>query len=118
MGRVDVDRMDLVKYPGWRDVEWSYVDLEPGDCVYIPYQWYHQVTAAPVRTINVHVWYFRPMRFDNQSCEGQAPSPLPTFADCSWGYEPPEGFHPHLGRIRHTGKKPTSCRKARARAEI
>lgn len=95
MGGIDVDRMDLIKrlelytkiacsvrYPGWREVEWSYADLEPGDCrepkriaskslcevftsrtsgrgasettVYAPR--YHQVTAYPGRSINVHVW--------------------------------------------------------------
>ncbi|CAJ1438617.1 unnamed protein product [Effrenium voratum] len=54
--RIDVDKVDLIKYPGWRDVKWSYADLRPGDCIYIPYQWYHQVTAKPGRSINVHVW--------------------------------------------------------------
>ncbi|CAE8628905.1 unnamed protein product [Polarella glacialis] len=78
MGDIDVDRMDLIKYPGWRDVKWSYVDLKPGDCVYIPYQWYHQVTARPGRSINVHIWYWRPKRFDSKSCQADPSlSPLP-----------------------------------------
>eukprot|EP00971_Amphidinium_carterae_P303205 6024657-Amphidinium_carterae.1 len=61
-GRLDIDKMDLVKYPGWSTVDWSYADLAAGDCLYIPYQWYHQVTAAPVRSINVHIWYWRPSK--------------------------------------------------------
>ena len=42
-GRIDVDKVDLVKFPKWKDVEWWYVDLDAGDCVYIPSNWYHQV---------------------------------------------------------------------------
>ncbi|CAJ1396395.1 unnamed protein product [Effrenium voratum] len=105
--RIDVDKVDLIKYPGWRDVKWSYADLRPGDCIYIPYQWYHQVTAKPGRSINVHVWYWRPAAFDAESCKsGAGPT---TFADCSWGYEPKKG---HLGKVQKGGKKPTKCKKA------
>lgn len=91
-GKIDVDRVDLIKYPGWKDVQWSYVDLEPGDCVYIPFQWYHQVTAHPGRSINVHVWYWRPKKFDSKSC-GNKDDPPPRFSDCTWGYEPSDGGH-------------------------
>merc|ERR1712196_417982 len=59
-GRIDVDAVDLIKYPKWANVEWWYADLEAGDCLYIPSNWYHQVTATPERSINVHVWYWRP----------------------------------------------------------
>lgn len=104
MGKLDVDRVDLLRFPGWRDVEWSYVDLAPGDCVYIPFQWYHQVTAAAGRSINVHTWYWRPETFDARSCA--EPVAAPTLADCTWGYEPPEGHH---GVKRRGGKPPTAC---------
>mmetsp|Transcript_182454 Transcript_182454/g.578190 ORF Transcript_182454/g.578190 Transcript_182454/m.578190 type:complete len:292 (+) Transcript_182454:423-1298(+) len=109
MGNLDVDSVDLINYPGWSDVQWSYVDLQPGDCVYIPYQWYHQVTAEPGRSINVHVWYWRPAKFDAASCAADAALAVsPTFADCSFGYEPPGG---HLGVIPKGGrsKPPTRC---------
>ncbi|CAE7941804.1 unnamed protein product [Symbiodinium necroappetens] len=86
MGKIDVDKMDLVKYPGWVDVQWSYADLHPGDCLYIPFQWYHQVTAQKGRSINVHVWYWRPAAFNATSCDKE--QAVTTFADCSWGYEP------------------------------
>jgi len=109
MGKIDVDRMNLKKYPGWRDVEWSYVDLMPGDCVYIPYQWYHQVSAAPIRSINIHVWYWRPKHFDAKSCSTNS-GPPPSFSDCSWGYEPSGG---HLGAVEKGGKKPTRCKQGK-----
>eukprot|EP00435_Cladocopium_sp_Y103_P018915 s1117_g4.t1 len=112
MGRIDVDRMDLIKYPGWKDVKWSHADLKPGDCLYIPYQWYHQVTAHPGRSINVHVWYWRPAKFDGTSCEQAAP---PTFADCTWGWEPKKG---HLGKLQKGWPKPTKCRAKRGSKEL
>mmetsp|Transcript_140886 Transcript_140886/g.270281 ORF Transcript_140886/g.270281 Transcript_140886/m.270281 type:complete len:358 (-) Transcript_140886:72-1145(-) len=119
MGKLDVDRVDLLKYPGWQDVNWTYADLEPGDCVYIPYQWYHQVTAWPGRSINVHVWYWRPQRFNVKNCQKQeqdAKAEPVAFADCTWGYEPPQGSHPHLGVVRKHGKPPTKCKKAKPKA--
>lgn len=111
--RLDAQRMDLIKHPGWVDVRWSYVDLEPGDCVYIPFQWYHQVTAKPGRSINVHIWYWRPERFLENSCafdgEAMPEGPAPVLADCSWGYEPPDG---HLGKVGgKQRKKHTMCQR-------
>merc|ERR1712129_633331 len=88
-GLIDVERMDLIKYPGWMEVEWSYVDLMPGDCLYIPFQWYHQVTAEPVRSINIQIWYWRPAKFNTQQCAAaENDKSVPSFAQCTWGYEP------------------------------
>eukprot|EP00795_Rhopilema_esculentum_P017207 gene17207-8752_t len=36
---VDVDKVDFVKYPGLREVEYFEANMEEGDCLYIPYQW-------------------------------------------------------------------------------
>jgi hypothetical protein len=33
-------RVDFVKYPGLAKVEYHYVEMQPGDCLYIPYGWY------------------------------------------------------------------------------
>ena len=32
-------RVDFVKYPGLAKVEYHYVEMQPGDCLYIPYRW-------------------------------------------------------------------------------
>lgn len=32
-------RVDLVKYPSLKDVEYFNVTMEPGDCLFIPYKW-------------------------------------------------------------------------------
>lgn len=113
MGGVNASAMDLVKYPGWTDVDWSYTDLGPGDCLYIPFQWYHQVSAAPQRSINIHVWYWRPNKFDASSCEKKDDIETPSFADCSWGYEPQKGGH--LGSAKD--KKSTKCKISNKKAE-
>lgn len=119
MGKLDIDKMDLIKYPGWSKVKWSYVDLVPGDCLYLPYQWYHQVTAEPMRSINVHLWYFRPKTFDSKSCEGDAGAAAyienPTaLSDCTWGYEPRQG---NVGFKEKKGKKPTVCKTSAVKKE-
>ena len=36
LGSLDMDSalsvIDSTRYPGWKDVKWSYADLKPGDC--------------------------------------------------------------------------------------
>merc|ERR1712061_848882 len=95
---VDVDKMDLVRYPGWSDIDWYYADLEPGDCMYIPFQWYHQVTAAPMRSINVHMWFGMPDDLDDKGCDNSANANLRTFAEGTWTWS-------------RENDKPTKCRK-------
>ena len=33
-------RVDFVKYPSLKDVEYFNVTMEPGDCLFIPYKWW------------------------------------------------------------------------------
>lgn len=33
-------RVDFVKYPSLKDVEYYNVTMEPGDCLFIPYKWW------------------------------------------------------------------------------
>jgi len=106
--KLDVDSIDLTKTPRWSEVDWWYADLEPGDCLYLPFQWYHQVTAHAGRTINVHTWYWRPKKFDKKSCEtarNNGELPKYHYNECTFGYEPPSG---HLGVKKG---KTTKCQK-------
>ena len=32
-------RVDFVKYPGLAEVEYYHVQMQPGDCLYIPFGW-------------------------------------------------------------------------------
>ncbi|CAE8632031.1 unnamed protein product [Polarella glacialis] len=112
--QLDVDAMDLIRYPGWREVDWYQADLEAGDCIYIPHGWYHQVRAGPSRTVNVMVWYWRPERFEASTCTPRQPGGGPRFSDCSWGYMPPPGNGPPRGVVQHegVGLRLTKCSRA------
>lgn len=88
---VDVDKVDMIKYPGLRNVEFYKAKLFPGDCIYIPYKWMHQVNSIG-RNIAVNVWF-------DHSCE-HVPTPEICgatdrklfIADVQLGVEKPLGF--------------------------
>ena len=48
---LDPDSVDLVKYPDIAKVQWTYATLYPGDCIYIPSEYLHQVRSYQ-RTIS------------------------------------------------------------------
>ncbi|KAK6169680.1 hypothetical protein SNE40_020679 [Patella caerulea] len=53
---IDVDKMDYVKYPTLAKVEYIHAHLEPGDCLYIPYKWIHQVRSYN-SNLAVNIWW-------------------------------------------------------------
>jgi len=53
---VDTDQVDLNKYPGLRDVPWWRAEVEPGSCLYIPVNWFHQVRSSK-RTLAINLWW-------------------------------------------------------------
>lgn len=57
---VDVEKVDFTKYPSLREVEYWEAEMEAGDCLYIPFQWFHQVNSFPNENntnIAVNVWW-------------------------------------------------------------
>ena len=34
---LDVDKVNLIKYPEVKEVHWQYANLTPGDCLFLPY---------------------------------------------------------------------------------
>ncbi|XP_065837981.1 uncharacterized protein [Oscarella lobularis] len=79
---LDVDHVDFVKFPGMMDVEYEYVKMEAGDCLYIPFKWYHQVRSYD-RNIAVNVWWNPLLAFNKTDCE-ENPSLTPTLNDFDW----------------------------------
>jgi len=75
---VDVDRVDFVKYPSLKDVEYYNVTMEPGDCLFIPYKWYHQVRSYD-RNIAVNVWWKHRADFIPQDCDMEPNQTLDKF---------------------------------------
>ena len=53
---VDVDRVDLHTYPGLEHVPWVKADVGPGDCLYIPVNWFHQVSSDE-DTFGINFWW-------------------------------------------------------------
>eukprot|EP00933_Yihiella_yeosuensis_P021533 TRINITY_DN1701_c0_g2_i1.p1 TRINITY_DN1701_c0_g2~~TRINITY_DN1701_c0_g2_i1.p1 ORF type:complete len:364 (-),score=51.65 TRINITY_DN1701_c0_g2_i1:243-1334(-) len=110
MALLDLDKVDLIRFPGWIDLEWSYADLKPGDCMYIPLGWLHHVIAKPGRSINFNSWYYRPKTFDKESCTKQVlAAPPPKFSDCTWDWESDGSFESFYGELTPDGKPPTEC---------
>lgn len=69
VGKIDVDDVDLEKYPGWGKLDWLNLTLRAGDCVYVPGDWYHYVEAPKQRSISVHVWFQKMEKFHQKSCD-------------------------------------------------
>lgn len=43
--KVDLDQLDLERFPRMRDVGWIDLTLEPGETLFLPLAWWHQVNA-------------------------------------------------------------------------
>ncbi|XP_071090330.1 bifunctional peptidase and arginyl-hydroxylase JMJD5-like [Haliotis cracherodii] len=57
---VDVDSVNLQQYPRLKAVPWHRAHLEAGDCIYIPYKWYHQINSGggdKNRNVAVNYWF-------------------------------------------------------------
>ncbi|XP_022082158.1 tRNA wybutosine-synthesizing protein 5-like [Acanthaster planci] len=98
---VDVDRVDFNKYPEFRDIEFFEAKLEAGDCIYIPYKWYHQVNSIN-RNIAVNIWWNHKANIIPTSQTCGAPDPMLSLADVKFLYhelmdsEEEEITHPEL----------------------
>ncbi|MCC6925220.1 cupin-like domain-containing protein [Novosphingobium sp.] len=56
---VHLTRPDLNRYPRFATALEAavYADLEPGDALYVPYQWYHHVQAFETINVLVNYWW-------------------------------------------------------------
>eukprot|EP00937_MAST-01D_sp_MAST-1D-sp2_P007177 g7177.t1 len=101
-GRVDVDSVDLERFPGFAELDWFDATMEPGDCLFIPTAWYHQVLSTG-RTMAANVWWWRRDSRQEGDFE-QCPEGALALDGCEYGYEGPEpGQRP---RTTHCRGKP------------
>lgn len=56
-GNLNVSKIDLNAFPGWRDVPWYLAELNAGDCLYMPIDWYHYVESSAQPTVSWHIWF-------------------------------------------------------------
>ncbi|XP_020631250.1 uncharacterized protein LOC110068214 [Orbicella faveolata] len=71
---INPDVVDLNLYPDVSKVEWTYSTLEPGDCIFIPSGYIHQVRSYKGnRTISATMLFTASLddTFDNSSCENE-----------------------------------------------
>ncbi|XP_031563461.1 tRNA wybutosine-synthesizing protein 5-like [Actinia tenebrosa] len=68
---VDVDRVDLDQYPGLYNMEHYEVTINPGDCLYVPFLWVHQVTSFN-HNIAVNIWWKNKAEVDFDHCDPDA----------------------------------------------
>ena len=66
--KIDVDAMDLGRYPGWANLTWVEASLQKGDCLYLPVGWYHHVYSPPGRNLAINLWWKRQDEFSIPSC--------------------------------------------------
>lgn len=67
--KMDVDKVDMKKYPKVQQVPTFKVSMEPGDCLYIPYKWYHQVNSFGNRNLAVNIWFTHIPWFNYTDCD-------------------------------------------------
>ena len=69
-GGINVSDVDLARFPGWDKLEWTDVQLEPGDCLLVPHRWFHHVFADEgERNLAVHMWFDKlESGFDESDC--------------------------------------------------
>merc|ERR1712087_643975 len=91
-GCINVDDVDIERFPAWDKLRWWNLTLTEGDCAYIPHSWYHFVQAPPQRSISTHIWFQRGEEFDQRSCDALVEQGydlsdyLLTISDCTWGF--------------------------------
>jgi len=68
--KIDCDRVDLKRFPNFKDMPWWDAHMERGDCLYIPISWYHHVKSHPganKRNYAMNLWWEMDVQNDKQA---------------------------------------------------
>lgn len=95
--KVDVDKVDLYKYPGLADVPWYKGRMEPGDCLFIPYRWFHQVRSYGPRNLAINIWFRHQFTFNSTDCDN-SPHKNKEFAPLS-AFEISQNLEENMGYV-------------------
>jgi len=57
-GRINQEKVDLDKFPGWAEAEHYHAEVQAGDCLLIPAFWLHQVRSTG-RNIALNAWWHK-----------------------------------------------------------
>eukprot|EP00058_Branchiostoma_floridae_P010592 XP_002596080.1 hypothetical protein BRAFLDRAFT_118058 [Branchiostoma floridae] len=64
---LDMDRIDLLAYPQVSDVPWTWATLLPGDCIFIPSGYFHQVRSYG-RSVAATIMWDPVKKFNDSDC--------------------------------------------------
>ncbi|KAL1523061.1 hypothetical protein AB1Y20_018021 [Prymnesium parvum] len=56
--RVDWDHPDDRRFPNWSQASGMTVELQPGDCLYIPPYWWHHVQTLTTPCVSIACWFY------------------------------------------------------------
>ena len=56
--RVNLDAPDDERFPTWREARGMAIELQPGDCLYIPPFWWHHVQTVTTPCVSMAVWCY------------------------------------------------------------
>ncbi|XP_070570097.1 bifunctional peptidase and (3S)-lysyl hydroxylase Jmjd7-like [Ptychodera flava] len=68
---VNIDTVDLTKFPKIKDVKFSHVTMNKGDCIYMPSGYLHQVRSNGYMNSAVAIWFSfftKTHQFDSSDC--------------------------------------------------
>jgi len=100
---VDVEKVDMIKYPFLRKIPWYNVSLEQGDCIYVPHGWAHQVSSQSERNIAINFWWTSMDTFNYSSCSDGS---LKSIVDLN--FTPGEQYRFQLLQLLTSTKEPCS----------
>lgn len=86
---LDPDSVDLLLFPDVAKVQWTYATLYPGDCIYIPSEYLHQVRSYN-RTISATILFTSTVdkRYEDKGCEDEDFQYTPlSDIDVHWTYK-------------------------------
>ncbi|XP_022331273.2 bifunctional peptidase and (3S)-lysyl hydroxylase JMJD7-like [Crassostrea virginica] len=70
---VDVESVDMTKFPQLQHVPYNRLTISKGDCVFIPYKWFHFVDSKPGRNLAINFWFHHLPWFNSSDCNGVDP---------------------------------------------
>ncbi|XP_041360609.1 bifunctional peptidase and arginyl-hydroxylase JMJD5-like [Gigantopelta aegis] len=66
---VDVDKVDLHRFPKLQGLPWIEARAEKGDCIFVPKDWFHLVYSTGERNLAVNMWIVPLPVFNASDCQ-------------------------------------------------
>ncbi|EDV23857.1 uncharacterized protein TRIADDRAFT_27062 [Trichoplax adhaerens] len=89
---INVDKVNIKKYPNFKKVHYNHANLSPGDCLYLPYAYLHQVRSYGSKNMAVSVLLAAGLThektFNNEDCESKDYKVFPKLTEVNmvWTY--------------------------------